>query len=275
MHVSWVSDLTSHVCAVHNCCQRPGHTHELPLDWTAIESLTVYARHVTDIRSLLCSLTLNTNWHEAGSPCDILGSGIDLYPEPYLRAPPTSSYLLGPSTLNIEAVCSSETSLNPYRTARRNIPEAGTLPNHSCRNIEPRNGILVLISARCLLHAAFLRGATLQPWRWRRHVSAKHQLTFIELHGVIFQKIELFAITYSRNVGWLSPDYTALYSQFYFVTSVLEEFSLTTSLQGAASGHWRLWQCGLPLISSVSWLQTYQATVCRWSRLPVTHCWPQ
>jgi hypothetical protein len=76
MYVSQVADITSHVCAVHICCQRPGHTHVLPLDWTAIISLTMYARHVTDIRSLLCSpntgslslLGRNTNWHLLAKP---------------------------------------------------------------------------------------------------------------------------------------------------------------------------------------------------------------
>jgi hypothetical protein len=31
-----------------------------------------------------------------------------------------------------------------------------------------------------------------RPWRCRRHVPPKHQLTFNRLHGVISQKVELF-----------------------------------------------------------------------------------
>jgi hypothetical protein len=40
------------------------------------------------------------------------------------------------STLKIEAICSSETSLNTQRTTRRVIPEDGTLHNHRCENLK-------------------------------------------------------------------------------------------------------------------------------------------
>jgi hypothetical protein len=30
-----------------------------------------------------------------------------------------------------------------------------------------------------------------EGWKWRRHIPPKYQLTFIPLHGVISQKIEL------------------------------------------------------------------------------------
>jgi hypothetical protein len=35
----------------------------------------------------------------------------------------------------MDAICSSETSVDPQRTARSYIPEDGTLHNHSCENI--------------------------------------------------------------------------------------------------------------------------------------------
>jgi hypothetical protein len=38
------------------------------------------------------------------------------------------------STLNIEAICSSETSADFQRTARHYIPEDSTLHNHCCEN---------------------------------------------------------------------------------------------------------------------------------------------
>jgi hypothetical protein len=40
----------------------------------------------------------------------------------------------------------------------------------------------------------FLAWLILRPWRWRRHVPQKRQMTFNGLHGVISQKIELFVI---------------------------------------------------------------------------------
>jgi hypothetical protein len=38
------------------------------------------------------------------------------------------------STLNMEAICSSETSVDVQWTTRRYIPEDGTLHNHRCEN---------------------------------------------------------------------------------------------------------------------------------------------
>jgi hypothetical protein len=45
-----------------------------------------------------------------------------------------------------------------------------------------------------LLHVFcwFLACLVPQPWRWRRPVPPKHQLTFNRLHSIISQKIELF-----------------------------------------------------------------------------------
>jgi hypothetical protein len=36
----------------------------------------------------------------------------------------------------MEAICSSETSVDTQRTTRRNIPEDDTLQNHRCENIK-------------------------------------------------------------------------------------------------------------------------------------------
>jgi hypothetical protein len=47
-------------------------------------------------------------------------------------------------------------------------------------------------SACYLLHAGFLLGILLRPWRWRRHIPPKHPFVFSRLHGVISQKLELF-----------------------------------------------------------------------------------
>jgi hypothetical protein len=41
----------------------------------------------------------------------------------------------GGSTLRMEAICSTETSVDTQRTTRRYIPEDGTLHNHHCENL--------------------------------------------------------------------------------------------------------------------------------------------
>jgi hypothetical protein len=46
------------------------------------------------------------------------------------------------STLNIEATCYSETSVDFQRTTRRYIPEERTLRNHSCENLKSYTWIL-------------------------------------------------------------------------------------------------------------------------------------
>jgi hypothetical protein len=43
------------------------------------------------------------------------------------------------STLKMEAICSSETSVNTQRVTLRSIPEDGTLPNHRCENLKSYN----------------------------------------------------------------------------------------------------------------------------------------
>jgi hypothetical protein len=40
------------------------------------------------------------------------------------------------STLKMEAISSSETSVEPQRTTRRHIPEDDTLQNHRCENLK-------------------------------------------------------------------------------------------------------------------------------------------
>jgi hypothetical protein len=40
------------------------------------------------------------------------------------------------STLKMEAICSSETSVETQQTTRRHIPEDDTLPNHGCENLK-------------------------------------------------------------------------------------------------------------------------------------------
>jgi hypothetical protein len=45
----------------------------------------------------------------------------------------------------------------------------------------------------------FLAWLTLQPWRWRRHVPLKCQLTYNGLHGIISQKTEFLIITTERS----------------------------------------------------------------------------
>jgi hypothetical protein len=53
---------------------------------------------------------------------------------------------------------------------------------------------------RCdMLSRWFLPWLSLWPWRWRRHVPPKCQLTFDRLHGDISQKIERFITTTMRT----------------------------------------------------------------------------
>jgi hypothetical protein len=45
----------------------------------------------------------------------------------------------------------------------------------------------------------FLARLILRPWRWRRHVAPKREITFHGLYAVISQKIEIFMITAVRT----------------------------------------------------------------------------
>jgi hypothetical protein len=40
------------------------------------------------------------------------------------------------STLKMEAICSSETSVETQRTTRRHVPEDDTFHNHRCENLK-------------------------------------------------------------------------------------------------------------------------------------------
>jgi hypothetical protein len=53
------------------------------------------------------------------------------------------------STLRMEAICSSETSVETQRTTRRYTPEDDTLHNHRCENIKSYS-ITDLFSSICL-----------------------------------------------------------------------------------------------------------------------------
>jgi hypothetical protein len=46
-----------------------------------------------------------------------------------------------PSTLKMEAICSSETSADTKRTTRRHIPEDDTLNNHRCETLKSYESI--------------------------------------------------------------------------------------------------------------------------------------
>jgi hypothetical protein len=48
------------------------------------------------------------------------------------------------STLKMEAICSSETSVTNQETTRRHIPEDDTLPNHRCENLKSYSFHLII-----------------------------------------------------------------------------------------------------------------------------------
>jgi hypothetical protein len=54
------------------------------------------------------------------------------------------------STLKMEAVCSSETSVDFQRTTRRYIPQDRTLHNHRCENLKSYTVIFIFTAARIL-----------------------------------------------------------------------------------------------------------------------------
>jgi hypothetical protein len=55
------------------------------------------------------------------------------------------------SALKMEAICSSETSVDTQRTTRRYIPEDGTLHNHRCENLKSYNLIFLCHSRELFL----------------------------------------------------------------------------------------------------------------------------
>jgi hypothetical protein len=55
------------------------------------------------------------------------------------------------STLKMEAICSSKTSVQSQWTTRRHIPEDDTLHNHSCENLKSYNRIFLCLSSELFL----------------------------------------------------------------------------------------------------------------------------
>jgi hypothetical protein len=51
----------------------------------------------------------------------------------------------------MEAICSSETSVETQRTTRRHIPEDDTLHNHGCENLKSYNRIFLCLSGELFL----------------------------------------------------------------------------------------------------------------------------
>jgi hypothetical protein len=54
------------------------------------------------------------------------------------------------STLKMEAICSSETSVETQMTTQRHIPE-DTLYNHGCENLKSYNRIFLCLSCELFL----------------------------------------------------------------------------------------------------------------------------
>jgi hypothetical protein len=52
------------------------------------------------------------------------------------------------STLKMEAICSSETSVDTQRTTKRYIPEVDTLNNHRCENLKSYNSLYMIKFSR-------------------------------------------------------------------------------------------------------------------------------
>jgi hypothetical protein len=60
-------------------------------------------------------------------------------------------------TLKMEAICSSEMSVNFQRTTRRYIPEDSTLHNHCCENLKSYRGILYCLLKLIIKLFAYLQ----------------------------------------------------------------------------------------------------------------------
>jgi hypothetical protein len=54
------------------------------------------------------------------------------------------------STLKIEAICSSKTSVDFQRTTQRYIPKQSNLHNHRCENLRPYISFLLLVTENIL-----------------------------------------------------------------------------------------------------------------------------
>jgi hypothetical protein len=53
--------------------------------------------------------------------------------------------------MEMEAVCSSETSVKTQRTTQRHIPEDDSLHNHDCENLKSYNQIFLCLSCELFL----------------------------------------------------------------------------------------------------------------------------
>jgi hypothetical protein len=110
-------------------------------------------------------------------------------------------------TLYMKCVYSISAELVVLRTDRQWISTQGWVKYMWCWRALP-SGIQRRVT--CLLLARLIR-----PWRWRRYVPPKRQLTFNGLHGVISQKIALFITaavrtSYRRGNGGIAPSFLTL-----------------------------------------------------------------
>jgi hypothetical protein len=99
----------------------------------------------------------------------------------------------------VEAVSTSETSVNFYQTTRCNIPEDRHLLTRRRENLKSRSSL----------------------WWWRQYSPLKRRSISTELHGATSQKTVIFILaavrnrsddggsTHLWNVGQFLPDYTA------------------------------------------------------------------
>jgi hypothetical protein len=74
------------------------------------------------------------------------------------------------TALMIEAISSSETSVNFYKTARGSIPGYGHLHTRRCENMKSREHGL-LISSKNYRHMAFLRGYLTLQFYWSNNLN--------------------------------------------------------------------------------------------------------
>jgi hypothetical protein len=80
-------------------------------------------------------------------PCSLLKVNRRLlFMPPAFKLDPCSVYS---STLKMEAICSSETSVGFQRTTRRYIPEDNTLSNHRCESL--KSYMITVCSSFCIV----------------------------------------------------------------------------------------------------------------------------
>jgi hypothetical protein len=147
------------------------------------------------------------------------------------------------STLKMEGICSSETSVETQRNTQRHIPEYDTLQMSSVFNIILGTAILVgvlrrkqtrvwfeVLTEEVLKSYIFCDITTCSPIKVNRHFTwlhlqgwkvcqAKYQheagIKQRLLHSGVFLRLLFYpddaGHIFLRNIGWISPDYTALY----------------------------------------------------------------